>query len=73
MKYVFSYKKRHQIFWRKQTVIGHKCENNRIDLFLEGGGVHSICGYNKTEIKLGSDWALAMKEDKSKQIGQQIP
>lgn len=47
-------------------------EQDRMDLYLEGGPIRSIPEWSKYELYLGMDWVLAVKEQMEKESKQQI-
>ena len=70
MKYIFKYKK--GFFWKRVTAAGHKLEENRMIVFLDGGGVLSIPGWDKTTILLGPDFDLEQRKAAEKEAGQKL-
>jgi len=73
MKYLLRY--RRWFFWRKVFVIGHRYEElfDKLVLFLEDGGVEEISRWSKCDLRLGLDWALAVKKSAEEKAGQSIP
>lgn len=65
--YLFRCKK--ILFWQKYKVTGHKLENGVMVLFKEDGGIETIPEWHKYKMKLGSDWALTVKENIQKNTG----
>ena len=46
---------------------------DKMVLYLPDGGVQEICLWSQCEVKLGTDWALAMKKKMEASLGQVIP
>ena len=70
--YIFKFKKKW--FWKSIKVIGHNLqpELNRMDLFLEDGGVYSIGEWSKYDLRLGTDWVAHTKKQMEAESGQDI-
>lgn len=73
MKYLLKYRRR--FFWKKVVVIGHRYEElfDKLVIYLEDGGVEEICRWSKCDLRLGQDWALAVKKNAEEKAGQSIP
>ena len=67
MKYKFKWKR--WLVWNKRDVVGHKLEEGTMVLFMEDGGLETIPEWHKYKLRLGSDWALAVKKNAEKQTG----
>lgn len=72
MKYKFKY--RWRFFWRTILVIGHNLDKDldRMDLYLEGGGILSLSRWSRFDLLLGSDWQLAVKTKMEEESNQTI-
>lgn len=72
MKYKVKIKR--YLFWKTFTVIGHSYDKdcNRMDFYLEDGGIISYGNWSKYDLKLGQDWALAVKKQMEKESGQNV-
>jgi hypothetical protein len=73
MEYKFTYRRR--FFWKTLVVEGHRFEKetNRMELFFKDGSVLSISQWSKYDLKLGTDWVLAVKKQMEKEAGQPVP
>jgi hypothetical protein len=72
MKYVFAYRKSSWLPWKKIVVVGHRLEDGCMTLFKEDGGLETIPDWSKYALKLGSDWALAVKKNMENQSGVDV-
>ena len=72
--YTFKFKKRSDWFWRKRKASGHRAHNeaDRMDIFLENGGIYSIGEWSKYDLYLGLDWIAATKAKMEEESGQDI-
>lgn len=70
--YKFKYKK--GFFWKTITVVGHNLvtEQDRMDVFFADGGIYSIGGWTKYDLRLGSDWVITVKKKMEEEAGQPI-
>jgi len=62
--YIFKYRKKGSLFWKKIEVDGHKFEKaqNKMVIFFKDGGLQEIADWKDHELKLGIDWVRAQKE-----------
>lgn len=72
MTYKFKYKRR--LFFRSFKVIGHSYnkELDRMALHFQNGSIRELPKWSACECLLGSDWALAVKEEMERKSGQEI-
>lgn len=72
MSYVFKFRRRW--LWKSVTVIGHGFDpgQNKMIVYLPGGGVREIADWTKCEVALGADWVLAQKKTMEQKAGQPI-
>lgn len=74
MKFIFRFKFKGSLFWRKRTVIGYSpvAAADRMILFFEDGGIEEIAGWSGYHAKMGPDWVLAMKTKMEKEAGTAV-
>ena len=72
MKYKVKIRK--SFFWKNLTVIGHRFdkETNRMDFYLENGGIISYGKWDQYDMKLGKDWVVATQKLMEKESGQAV-
>lgn len=72
MEYKFFYKKK--FFWKVITAIGHNysSDQDRMDVYLPGGGIISIAKWSFYDLKLGGDWYLAVTKKMQQESSQPI-
>lgn len=72
MNYVFNYRRNY--FWKSCKVAGHKHDANqdKMILFFSDGSVREIANWKDCEVKLGTDWVLAVKKSMEKESGQPV-
>lgn len=58
--------------WETVKVVGHQVDGHLMVLFMEDGGQRTIVGWNECEVKLGTDWVLAVKEAMEQEANQPI-
>jgi hypothetical protein len=75
MEYKFVYKHHKKFFWQYRIVVGHRYDQHtdKMCLFFTTGGVAEIPHWKDYEVKLGTDWVLAVKTSMEQQSGQAIP
>ncbi len=75
MKFVFRFKRRGDLFWKKREVIGYKPmpEMDRMILFSEDGSIEEIPEWAKNFARLGGDWVIAMQKKMEKDSGTSVP
>lgn len=75
MPYMFSWKEPWSLQWKSHKVKGHRYEAglDRMVLFYENGSIMEIPAWSKCRVKLGTDWALAVKQAMEKESGQSVP
>lgn len=72
-RYVFAYKKYAWLPWKKVTVVGHRLEEHgTMTLYKEDGGLETIPNWPQYAVKLGADWALAVKKNMEKESGVDV-
>ncbi len=73
MTYKFKY--RRFIFWRSFTLMGHHYDNtqNKMVVYFPDGSCQEIKRWNLHEVKLGTDWVVAVKKDMENKAGMAIP
>ena len=72
MEYRFKFKR--EYFWHSFKVIGHSYteSQDKMVLYKKDGSIEEIPHWKDCAVKLGKDWALAVKVNMEKQSGQQI-
>jgi hypothetical protein len=75
MEYKFTYRPYKNFLWKTHIIIGHRFEQltDKMCLFFANGSVVEIPHWKDCELKLGTDWALAVKASLEQQSGQTIP
>ena len=74
MSYTFKYKRFKAWFWKKEEVIGHNWDKDLdiMTLFYPNGGQRTIIRWKDCEVRLGTDWVLALKKDMEMKAGHPI-
>ena len=69
--YVYAWRRR-KVWFTKATVIGHNYDKdqNKMILYLPGGGIREIAHWSDCECKLGVDWVGAQAAQIKKEAGQ---
>lgn len=75
MSYKFTFKHHKKFIWQSRTVTGHKYEQafDKMVLFFDNGGLEEIPHWKDYNLKLGTDWAIALQKHLESQAGQPIP
>lgn len=71
MKYKFKFRRIGSWFWTTKTVVGHSVDRDtdRLYLYSDGLNIYEVPKFSELEVKLGSDWKLAMKDTMEKEAG----
>lgn len=75
MEYKFTYRHYKKFLYKSQMINGHRLDQvlDKMCLFFADGSIIEIPHWKDYELKLGSDWALAVKTSLEQQSGQTIP
>jgi len=79
MNYKFIYKKDNSWFWKTKIVKGHSIETDRngsltggMTLYYPDGSIERIANWQNYNLKLGTDWLLACKEQAEREAQKKI-
>lgn len=81
--YKFSFRRLGRFsLWRSFRVVGHRSSaddvplghssSDKMILYFADGGVREIANWSRCELRLGTDWVLAVKRQAEKQSGTSV-